>query len=96
MSQPRMKTEDIQSYPGCAHFQDRRKVLGVIDVQSFKAHAFNENNLRLLQTLSSNMGIALENARLFDETQHLLKQTEQRAAELSAISTVSSSSRGGN
>ena len=65
------------------------KVLGVIDVQSFKAHAFNKNNLRLLQTLSSNMGIALENARLFDETQHLLKQTEQRAQELSAISTIS-------
>ena len=25
------------------------------------------------------MGVALENARLFDETQRLLKETEQRA-----------------
>jgi PAS domain S-box-containing protein len=30
----------------------------------------------------------LENARLFDETQHLLQETEQRAAELSTINTV--------
>ena len=35
------------------------------------------------------MSVALENARLFDETQRLLKETEQRATELSAISTVS-------
>ncbi len=35
------------------------------------------------------MSVALENARLFDETQRLLKETEQRAHELSAISTVS-------
>jgi GAF domain-containing protein len=82
------ETEDIKSYLGVP-IMVGEKVLGVIDVQSFKAHTFNENNLRLLQTLSSNMGIALENARLFDETQHLLKQTEQRAQELSAISTIS-------
>jgi hypothetical protein len=34
------------------------------------------------------MGIALENARLFDETQRLLKETEQRAAELAVINSV--------
>ncbi len=33
--------------------------------------------------------MAIENARLFDETQRLLKETEQRAGELAAISTVS-------
>jgi len=35
------------------------------------------------------LGVALENARLFDETQRLLKESEQRAAELAAINTVS-------
>ncbi|MGT2466618.1 hypothetical protein ACVOMV_18705 [Mesorhizobium atlanticum] len=35
------------------------------------------------------MGVAIANARLFDETQRLLKETQQRAAELSAISKVS-------
>ena len=34
------------------------------------------------------MGVALENARLFDETQRLLKETEQRAAELAVINSV--------
>ena len=34
------------------------------------------------------MSVALENARLFDETQHLLNETEQRAAELQIINSV--------
>ncbi len=44
--------------------------------------AFNENHLRLLQTLSSNVGVAIENARLFQAEQ-------QRVAELAAVNTVS-------
>ena len=34
------------------------------------------------------MSVALENARLFDETQRLLKETEQRQAELAIINSV--------
>ena len=34
------------------------------------------------------MGVALENARLFDETQRLLKETEQRAAEMAVINSI--------
>ena len=34
------------------------------------------------------MGVALENARLFDETQRLLKETEQRSAELAVINSI--------
>ncbi|MBC7879630.1 MAG: GAF domain-containing protein [Anaerolineales bacterium] len=79
--------EDPQSYMGVP-IMVGEKVLGVVDVQSMKPNAFDENNLRLLQTLSSNMGIAIENARLFDETQRLLKETEQRAAELAIINSV--------
>jgi len=81
-------TEDVQSYLGVP-IMIGDKVLGVVDVQSIRLNAFDENNLRLLQTLSANLGVALENARLFNETQRLLKETEQRATELSAISTVS-------
>ncbi len=47
-----------------------------------RENAFSESDVRLLQTLAGSMGIALENARLF-------KAEQQRAAELSAISTVS-------
>ena len=52
-------------------------------------HAFSDSDVRLLQTLANSMSVALENARLFDETQRLLKESEQRAAELAAINTVS-------
>ncbi|MBL0335628.1 MAG: GAF domain-containing protein [Chitinophagaceae bacterium] len=34
------------------------------------------------------MSVALENARLFDETNRLLKETEQRTAELAIINSV--------
>ena len=65
------------------------RTLGVLSVQSYQKHAFDENHVRLLQTVASNMGVAVANARLFDETQRLLKVTEARAAELGAISAVS-------
>ena len=65
------------------------KTLGVLSVQSYQQNAFNDGHVRLLQTLASNMGVAIANARLFDETQRLLKVTEARAAELGAIGTVS-------
>jgi GAF domain-containing protein len=78
---------DIESYMGVP-IMVGEKILGVVDVQSVKQNAFDEGNLRLLQTLSANMGIAIENARLFDETQRLLKVTEERAAELAIINSV--------
>ncbi|MDX8525783.1 GAF domain-containing protein [Mesorhizobium sp. MSK_1335] len=65
------------------------RTLGVVSVQSYEKNAFDENHVRLLQTIASNMGVAIANARLFDETQRLLKETQQRAAELGAISKVS-------
>ena len=53
-----------------------------------REHAFGESEVRLLSTVAASMGVALENARLFDETQRLLKETEQRAAELAIINSV--------
>ena len=53
-----------------------------------REHAFSESDVRLLQTLANSMSVALENARLFDETQRLLKETEQRNAELAIINSV--------
>ncbi len=44
-------------------------------------------------TVAASMGVALENARLFDETQRLLKETEQRAAELAIINSVQEGTR---
>jgi len=64
------------------------RVLGVIAVASEPRDAYSEADERLLTTLSSSMGVALENARLFDETKRLLAETDQRAAELAIITSV--------
>ena len=54
-----------------------------------REHAFSESDVRLLQTLANSMSVALENARLFDETQRLLEETRQNASELAIINRVS-------
>ncbi|HET8875389.1 MAG TPA: GAF domain-containing protein, partial [Casimicrobiaceae bacterium] len=65
------------------------RVIGGITIESFeREYAFSDSDVRLLMTIASSMGVALENARLFDETQRLLKETEQRAAELAVINSV--------
>ncbi len=64
------------------------KVLGVVSIQSYKQNDYNEEKVRLLSILSSNMGVALENARLLEETNTLLLETNQRNAELGVINSV--------
>jgi signal transduction histidine kinase/CheY-like chemotaxis protein/uncharacterized membrane-anchored protein YhcB (DUF1043 family) len=67
------------------------RVVGSIRIESFeKEHAFQAAELNLLTTIAASLGAALSNAYLFNETQRLLKETEQRAAELSAVNTVGS------
>lgn len=67
------------------------KVTGVLSIQDLdREEAFTPSDVRLLQTLSNSMSVALENARLFEETQRLLKQSEQRAAELGVVNEVGS------
>jgi len=51
-------------------------------------HAFSDSDVNLLTTLGQRMTVALESARLLDETNRLLKETEQRTAELSVINSV--------
>jgi GAF domain-containing protein/DNA-binding response OmpR family regulator len=64
------------------------RVLGVIVIESLKQGAFDDGDVRLLGTLATSMGVALENARLFDETKRLLTETDERAAELALINDV--------
>ncbi|MFZ5903137.1 MAG: GAF domain-containing protein [Chloroflexota bacterium] len=66
-----------------------REIKGMVGIANLeKENAYNDADLRLLITLANSMSVALENARLFDETQRLLKETEQRAAELSILNSV--------
>jgi PAS domain S-box-containing protein len=70
-------------------FSIREGSIGVIIVEDYEnEHAFSESDLNLLMTLAGSMSVALENARLFDETNRLLGETQQRAAELATVNTV--------
>ena len=54
----------------------RNKVLGVLDIQSDRPQAFNVDDIDVLQTLSDQVAVAIENARLLDETQAAIMQLE--------------------
>jgi anti-anti-sigma factor len=53
-------------------FQDR--VVGVLDVQSARLGAFGQQEVALLQALVSQAGVAIENARLFDQRERQLTE----------------------
>lgn len=65
------------------------EVLGIIALANNCPNSFTQDQLHLLQTITANFGATIVNARLFDRTQQLLKETEQRNAELATINTVS-------
>ena len=57
------------------------KVIGGINVQSYEQNAFNQDDLRLLQTLANSMSVALQNAQSF-------KAEQERFAELQIINSI--------
>ncbi|HID64247.1 MAG TPA: GAF domain-containing protein, partial [Anaerolineae bacterium] len=57
------------------------EVMGVLDVQSTQLDAFDEEDLFTLSTLADQVSVAIENARLY-------RQTQQRLAEVSTLYTL--------
>ena len=84
---PGEEVDRNESYMGVPILADER-VIGLITIQSYQQNAYTQDDIRLLQTLANATSIALENARLFDETQRLLGETQQRTRELEAMSHV--------
>lgn len=52
------------------------QVIGALDVQSTEESAFNEDDIDTLQGMANQVAIALENARLFQETQKSLEELQ--------------------
>lgn len=67
------------------------EVIGVLSVQSTQQeNRFKEDDLRLLNTIAANVGIAMHNAELFDEAQQARAQAEEaNEAKSSFLSTIS-------
>ena len=79
--------DDTESYMG-APIISGEKAIGVISVQSYERNVFTENHLRFLQIFGTNIGGALQNAQLFEKSQKLLKQTNDRNAELAYVNGI--------
>ena len=52
----------------------RGQVIGAMSVQSTQAAAFSEEDITVLQTMADQLAIAIENARLFEDTRSRLAQ----------------------
>ena len=59
----------------------RNKVLGVLDFHSDKPQAFTPEDIDILQTLADQVAVAIENARLLDESQAAVMQLETLTAD---------------
>jgi len=52
------------------------RVIGVLDVQSEQTDAFDEESLATLQIVADQLAIAIQNARLFEESQESMRELE--------------------
>jgi signal transduction histidine kinase/DNA-binding response OmpR family regulator len=65
------------------------RALGIIALQNHEREfAFGPHEIRLLETVAANMGLALENARLFDETQRHGREMQEALAHQTAAAEV--------
>jgi len=63
--------------------RSRGQVIGAMTVQSTEETAFDETDIAVLQTLADQVAVAIENARLFTETQQALEMTRRAYGEIS-------------
>ncbi len=61
------------------------KILGALDIQSTEGEAFTEEDTITLQVLADQIAIAIENARLFEESRKTLVATQRAYGEQSLI-----------
>ncbi len=53
-----------------------QRVIGALDLQHTAAHAFSEDDIAVLQILADQLSVALENARLFEDTLHRARREQ--------------------
>jgi GAF domain-containing protein len=57
-------------------------IVGALDVQSTERGAFTQEDIQMLGLLADQVGLAIENARLFDETRRALSEAESISHQL--------------
>jgi PAS domain S-box-containing protein len=82
------QVSDTESYLGVP-IPASDRAIGVIAIGTDQKHAYSEDDERLLSTLATNMGVALANARLFEETKRLLAETRRQKQYFEALVEIS-------
>ncbi len=63
-------TRSEMALPIIAHYE----ILGAFTIQSEKANAFAEDDITILEGVADSLAVALENARLYQETRQNLEE----------------------
>lgn len=62
------------------------ELIGVLDIQSLHENAFAADEIEILEVLAGQLGIAIQNARLYEQNVQSLKDTEEAYRRLSGSS----------
>jgi PAS domain S-box-containing protein len=60
------------------------KTVGMLSAQSYQPNVYSEDDLQILSTLANQAAVAIQNGRLFNETQRLARELELRVVERTA------------
>jgi len=60
------------------------RTIGMLSAQSYKPNVYSIDELQILSTLANQAVVAIQNGRLFNETQRLAQQLEQRVVQRTA------------
>ncbi|MBU0492645.1 MAG: GAF domain-containing protein [Chloroflexi bacterium] len=73
----------------------RGEIIGALDVQSTEAAAFSDEDVAVLQTLADQVGIAISNARLYQQAQESLETARRAYGEYGREAWLEMTRRGG-
>jgi signal transduction histidine kinase/CheY-like chemotaxis protein len=65
------------------------RVIGALDVQSTETNAFSPEDVAVLQTLSDQLAVAVDNSRTFELAQEAFREARERAHEMTTLYDVS-------
>jgi GAF domain-containing protein len=68
------KREEVTRSELAVAIKSGQRILGVLDLQSDELDAFDATDVMLMETLADQIGVAIENARLYEETQLRLRE----------------------
>lgn len=75
---------DIHSYVGIPLMMNER-IIGVVSIQAREPNAYSSDQVRMLETLATQVAITVEKARLFEQLQQELAERKRAEAEVRSL-----------